>query len=128
MTKARKNKSILVVEDEKFLRDLYKQIIEEEGYDVETASEGEAALFMIKNNTYDLILLDIILPKIDGISILENISKTEKRKFDNVVLLTNLGQNQVIAKALNFGVRGYMIKSDYTPERLLKEIENYMND
>jgi len=128
MSNEKKNKSILIVEDEQYLRDLYKQILEEEGYMVETANEGETALELIKKNTYDLKLLDIILPKMDGISILENIAKTENKKFTNVVLLTNLGQDPIIAKALNLGVRGYMIKSDYTPEELLKEVENYIKN
>jgi len=121
-------KKILVVEDEEYLRDLYVQILKEEGYIVESASNGEEALDMCMKNVYDLILLDVILPKMDGLQVLDTLAKSGKKSFHNIVLLTNLGQDLVVAKALDYGVSGYMIKSDYTPEEILKEIKGYLEN
>ncbi len=119
-------KKVLLVEDEKELLDLYVSLLQQDGYDVESASDGELALKKITNNTYDLILLDIILPKMDGLQVLENLKKTDKLPKGKVVLLTNLGQDLVVAKALEYNVRGYIVKSDYTPEQLLKEVKGYL--
>lgn len=122
------SKHILVVEDEQYLRDLYVQILKKEGYDVESAVNGEDAYHFMKDNDYDLIILDVILPQMDGLQILDKLEKDGKKNRDNVVLLSNLGQDLVVAKALAYGVRGYMVKSDYTPEELVNEIQGYLSD
>jgi len=121
-------KKIIVVEDEQYLRDLYIQILQQEGYRVDSAEDGDIAFEKLSKNQYDLVLLDVILPKMDGLQILEKLSKMGGRKFDNTVLLTNLGQDLVVAKALDYGVRGYMIKSDYTPEEMINEVKGYLKN
>ena len=121
-------KKIMVVEDEQYLRELYVQILQQEGYVVDIAEDGEQALAKLTQNEYDLILLDVILPKMDGLQILEKLSKMGKKNFNNTVLLTNLGQDLVVAKALDYGVRGYMVKSDFTPEELIKEVKGYLEN
>ena len=118
----------MVVEDEQYLRELYVQILQQEGYVVDIAEDGEQALAKLTQNEYDLILLDVILPKMDGLQILEKLSKMGKKNFNNTVLLTNLGQDLVVAKALDYGVRGYMVKSDFTPEELIKEVKGYLEN
>ncbi len=122
------SKKVLLVEDEKELLDLYVSLLQQEGYDVDNASDGELALKKISDNAYDLILLDIILPKMDGLQVLENLKKIGKLPTGKVVLLTNLGQDLVVAKALEFNVRGYIVKSDYTPEQLLNEVKGYLSN
>lgn len=122
------SKKVLLVEDEKELLDLYVSLLQQEGYDVDNASDGESALKKITDNTYDLILLDIILPKMDGLQVLDNLKKSGKLPKGKVVLLTNLGQDLVVAKALEFNVRGYIVKSDYTPEQLLNEVRGYLSN
>lgn len=121
---------VLVVEDEEYLRDLYAQILSEKNIDVETAKDGLEALELIKHSSFHLILLDIILPNLDGLQMLERL-KSEKN-FEQitkkVVLLTNLGQDLVISKALEYKVRGFMVKSDYTPESIQKEVLDYLED
>lgn len=120
-------KKILIVEDENFLRDLYVQILKDEGYEVDQARDGEEAFQMLSDNKYDLTLLDVIIPKMDGLQVLEALRKANPETNNEVVLLTNLGQDLVIAKALEFGVRGYIIKSDFTPDELIKEIRGYLD-
>ncbi len=121
-------KKIIIVEDEQYLRELYIQILKQEGYDVDSAEDGEQGFEKLSKNQYDLVLLDVILPKMDGLQILEKLSKISERKFANTVLLTNLGQDLVVAKALDYGVRGYMIKSDYTPEEMINEVKGYLDN
>lgn len=121
-------KKIIVVEDEQYLRELYVQILQEEGFSVDSAEDGEIGFDKLSQNKYDLILLDIILPKMDGLQILEKLSKTNGMTFESTVLLTNLGQDLVVAKALDFGVRGFMIKSDYTPEEIINEVKGYLEN
>lgn len=119
-------KKILIVEDEDYLRELYVQILGDEGYLVEAASDGEVAYEKLSTTTYDLVLLDIILPKMDGIQLLEKLKK-ESKEAGPIVLLTNLGQDLIIAKAMDYEVRGYMVKSDYTPEEIVKEVKGYLD-
>ncbi|MCA9371810.1 response regulator [Candidatus Woesebacteria bacterium] len=125
-----KKYKLLVVEDEDALRQLYVDVLQEAGYEVVQAKDGEVALKLIKENQYDLILLDIILPHLDGLQLLEKLQKDHGIKDigRSVVLLTNLGQELVVAKALEYNVRGYMVKSDYTPDELIKEIHGYLSN
>lgn len=122
------SKHILIVEDEEYLRDLYLQVLQSEGYEVEIAANGEEAYEKMSQKQYDLVILDVILPKMDGLQVLDKLNNEGKQKNDNIVLLTNLGQDLVVAKALDFGVRGYMVKSDYTPEELVAEVRGYLGD
>jgi DNA-binding response OmpR family regulator len=126
MTQNLIKKTILVVEDEEYLRDLYIQLLQEEGHDVDSAADGEDAYSKMSQKIYDLVVLDIILPKMDGLQILDKLTKEGKHVNKNIVLLTNLGHDVVVARALEFGVRGYMVKSDYTPDELLVEIREYI--
>ena len=125
--KTQSTKKILVVEDEEYIRDLYVQILQKEGYLVDAATDGEEAYMKISKKEYDLILLDIILPKIDGLQVLEKLRKEAKKISAPVVLLTNLSQEGVVAKAMDYGVRGYMVKSDLTPSDILTEVRGYLN-
>lgn len=123
-----KQKKLLVVEDEQYLRDLYVQILKQAGFEVEFASNGEEGYEKMLAHEYDLVVLDIILPSMDGLQVLDKLEKQGKKDHSNVILLTNLGQDLVVAKALAYGVRGYMVKSDYTPEELVTEIKNYLSE
>lgn len=118
---------ILVVEDEEYLRDLYHQVLSEAGYEVDVAKNGEEALEKM-TGTYDLVLLDVILPKMDGLQVLDTLAKRGVKSTNRIVLLSNLGQDLIIAKATEYGVRGYMVKSNYTPDQLVREVGGYVRD
>jgi DNA-binding response OmpR family regulator len=125
-----KDKKILLVEDETDLRELYKMLLEDEGYRVDVAVDGREGNELVDKGGYDLVLLDIMLPFIDGLEILDRLNKSQsptKQSPKTIVLLTNLAQDQTVAKALEFGVRGYMIKSDYNPEQLLEAVSDFLN-
>jgi DNA-binding response OmpR family regulator len=122
-------KRILVVEDDQFLRELYVDILSSAGYQVEQAPDGEIGYAMIQKDGYDLILLDIMLPKLDGISILQKLSQEPSPPANrSIIVLSNLGQESVIAEAVSLGAKGYMIKSDLTPEQALNEVKRYLSE
>ncbi len=120
--------TILVVEDEQYLRDLYVQILQKEGYIVDSAADGEEAYMKLIKKNYSLILLDIILPKMDGLQVLDKCKAESKEILSPIVLLTNLSQDLVISKAIGYGVRGYIVKSDVTPQEIVAEVKEYLEN
>jgi CheY-like chemotaxis protein len=118
---------ILVVEDDLFLRELYIDILSAEGYKVESAQDGEEALQKLKIGGYDLVLLDIIMPKMDGLSVMKQIQNTPPQNPNKcVVFLTNLDKDEEIKTAMQLG-NGYLIKSQITPGSLVEEVKNYIS-
>ncbi len=117
---------ILLVEDEQYLRELYQEILIEQGYSVDTAADGEEGYNKVKHGGYDLIILDIILPKMNGLEIMRKI-KTENSLKPNkkIVFLTNLDKDEEIKEALQLG-DGYFIKSQITPGSLVNELKTYL--
>jgi DNA-binding response OmpR family regulator len=122
-------KKILIIEDEKALSELYAEIFRLEGFDVDTASDGQEGYVAIYNGGYDLVLLDIILPKMDGLSVLEKIVKETPPLKNNgpIVILSNLSQDDTISKALTLGASGFMIKSDMTPDQIVSQVKNFLH-
>lgn len=119
-------KRILVVEDDLFLRELYADVLSAEGYSVETAQDGEEALQKIKVGGYNLILLDIIMPKMDGLEVMRQIQNSPPQTPNKcVVFLTNLDKDEEIRTALKLG-NGYLIKSQITPGVLVEKAKGYL--
>lgn len=120
-------KRILVVEDDLFLRELYADILSGERYEVDAAADGEAALQKMKVGGYDLVLLDIIMPKMDGLSVMRQMQNNPPQSPNRcVVFLTNLDKDEEIKTALQLG-QGYLIKSQITPGSLVEEIKVYLD-
>ncbi len=120
-------KKILIVEDELFIRELYVKVLEEDGYEIDQAEDGEIAYQKIHQGGYDLVLLDIMLPKMDGMAILEKLQTEPTINLNKaIVLLTNLDQELTIAKGVSLGIRGYIIKSQSTPKQLKEEVAQYL--
>ncbi len=114
---------ILVVEDDLFIRELYVETLTSEKYEVEYAVDGQDAFKKIKQGGYDLILLDIIMPKMDGLTVMRKIAKDPPQKPNKLVIfLTNLDDSDEIRQALELG-NGYLIKSQLTPADLLNEVK-----
>lgn len=122
-------KKILVVEDDQYIRELYIDILLDEGYDVEHAVDGEEGYQKMHAGGYDLVLLDIMLPKMDGIKILEKLKNETPPVTPNgaIMVLSNLGQETIIANAVSLGARGYLIKSDHTPDQVILKVKEYLN-
>lgn len=117
---------ILVVEDDQFLRELYEDILKSEGYAVETAVDGEEALQKIKIGGYDLVLLDIIMPKMDGLEVARQVKSSPSQNPNKLIIfLTNLDKDEEIKEALRLG-NGYIIKSQITPGSLIEKVKSYL--
>lgn len=122
-----KGKRILIIEDDQFLREFYQELLQTEGYVVDTAEDGEVAVPKIHEGGYSLILLDIMLPKKDGVQVLRETKLNPPRNPNGpIIILTNLGQDSVIKACFEMGATGYMIKSALNPDQVLQEIHNYL--
>jgi|SRR3989338_3150588 len=114
-------KRILIIEDEKPLSHALKLKLGHEGYDVEVAGDGEEGIAMAGATPFDLLLIDIIMPKMDGFAALSALR--EKGNKSAIIVLSNLGQQEDIEKAKQFGVLDYMVKSN-TPISRIVEVVN----
>lgn len=120
-------KKVLIVEDDQFLREFYEELLSTQGFSVDSAADGEIGLNKVTAGGYDLVLLDIMLPKKDGLQILRDLKVApSKQKNGPIVVLTNLGQDAVIKSCFEMGASGYMIKSALDPDQVLTEISNYI--
>lgn len=120
-------KRVLIVEDDQFLREFYQELLESEGMLVDTAPDGETAVVKIREGGYNLVLLDIMLPKKDGLQILKEVQLNPAVKPNGpIVVLTNIGQDAIIKSCFEAGAAGYMIKSALNPDQVLQEIHNYL--
>lgn len=120
-------KRILIVEDDKLLRDLYLELLGDEGFEVDDAADGETGSAKALAGGYDLILLDIMLPKKDGLEILDDLKNNKPQKPNgSIVMLTNLGHDEVIKQGLLSGASGYLIKSALTPDEVLHQVHAFL--
>ncbi len=115
-------KKILIIEDDKFLRELISQKLLKEGYDIVEAVDGEKGIKSIKDEKPDLVLLDLILPGIDGFEVLARTKKDQNTAQVPVIILSNLGQKDDIEKGLKMGAAGYLIKAHFTPAEIIEKI------
>ena len=120
-------KKILIIEDDQFLREFYQELLQSEGFSVDVAADGEVAKNKATQGGYDLILLDIMLPKIDGLQVLRQLKISPPRQANGpIVILTNLGQNAIIEQSFALGASGYLIKSAMNPDQVLQEVKSYL--
>lgn len=123
--KDKKNK-VLLIEDDETLLEMYKMKFQAEGLEVIVSSNGAEAFSVAKIEKPAIILLDIILPGMDGFAILENIKKDSVTKNIPVILLSNLGQDSDIEKGKKLGASDYLVKANFTPTQVLEKIKKYV--
>lgn len=117
------SQKILIIEDDDFIRKLISQKLEREGYLVNSAIEGVSGLKMIENEKPDLVLLDIILPGIDGFEILRKKQSNSEIKDIPVIILSNLGEKKNVDLGLQLGARDYVVKAHHTLDEIIKKIK-----
>ncbi|OGE32115.1 hypothetical protein A2631_03285 [Candidatus Daviesbacteria bacterium RIFCSPHIGHO2_01_FULL_44_29] len=120
-------KKILVVEDEAFIADLYSRQLTLAGFSVKVASDGLTGLKTLEADQYDLLLLDIMLPGLNGLELLKQWRAKSPQSSMPVLLLTNLGQDAVIKEGFELGAQGYLIKASYTPDQVVNEVRNALS-
>lgn len=118
------SKKILLVEDEDFIRDLYVRQLTKEGFQVKSAPDGQTGLNALKAEAFDLLLLDIMLPGMNGLQLLREFKTNNPQSPMITILLTNLGQEAVIKEGFELGAQAYLIKASYTPDQVVTEVKN----
>ncbi|MRS13029.1 MAG: response regulator [Actinobacteria bacterium] len=108
-------KRILVVEDTELLRRMYRDRLSQDGYQVSEAADGLAALSLLRDESFDVILLDLIMPRMGGIQVLEAVRKDPRTQSIPVIVLTNLGEESTIEQAVSLGAVDYLIKNETRP-------------
>ena len=120
-------KKILICEDEKFIAELYEHVLSRAGHQVKIAANGKEGLDILSQEQFDLLLLDVMMPEINGLELLRQWKLKNPTSQMLVLMLTNLGQDAVIKEAFNLGASGYLIKASLTPQQVLTEVNNALN-
>jgi CheY-like chemotaxis protein len=115
-------KKIIIVEDEEILRNLLRRKLIAEGYQVDVAENGEEGLAKIRENKPDLILLDIIMPKMDGFEMLEEMKKDSSISDIAVIVVSNSGQPVEIDRAQSLGARDWLVKTEFDPQEVIDKV------
>lgn len=122
-------RKILIAEDDFFIRDIYSKVFSLSGYEVQVAVDGMDALEKIKAQPYDMVLLDIMMPRMTGIDVLKNVRALQTpTKSVPIFIITNLGQQNVIEEAFKLGMDGYILKSQVSPQQIVDEINNFFTN
>jgi len=119
---------ILIVEDDKFLRELLTRKLDSVGFQISTAIDGHDALKKIKDELPQIILLDLVLPGVDGFEILKQIKEDPKTSKIPVIILSNLGQKEEVEKGIKLGADDYLVKAHFTPDEIIGKIEAVLKD
>ena len=119
-------KKILIVEDDKMISNMYQTKLKQEGYNVLIAEDGAQGLDLAVKERPDLILLDVILPQLDGFTVLQEIRLAPSLKETPVFMLTNLGTTEDKEKAKKLGATDYLIKANLTPSQVSDSIKKYL--
>jgi len=121
-------KKILFVEDESALQKTFNDILKQEGYDVISALDGATGLKAAKAEKPDLILLDLVLPKMHGFEVLQALKEDAVTKDIPIIVLTNLESVGDVEKALELGATTYLVKASYSLEEVVKKIKKALGE
>lgn len=122
------DQTILLVEDDEMLHGMYTQKFTKEGFTIVSAYNGAEGVKMAEEHTPDIILLDIIMPKMDGFAALKKLKKNPVTTDIPVILLTNLGQEEDIRKGKELGALDYFIKANHTPQEVVDKVKNVFSE
>jgi CheY-like chemotaxis protein len=116
-------KRILIIEDEEILMNLLQRKLTQEGYEVSIARDGDEGLKLMKEASPDLILLDILMPRMGGIEVMEAMQKDNGLKNIPVVIISNSGQPVEIDKAQKLGAKDWLIKTEFDPQEVVEKVK-----
>ncbi|OGF87209.1 hypothetical protein A3B19_03160 [Candidatus Giovannonibacteria bacterium RIFCSPLOWO2_01_FULL_46_32] len=117
---------VLIVDDDAFLLDMYAIKFRESGFAVDIAKNGEEALAKSKSANPDVILLDIVMPKMDGFDVLRALKKDNLAPNAVIVILTNLGQKEDVERGLKLGASDYVVKAHFTPSEVVAKVKGLL--
>ena len=119
-------KTILIIEDDKFLRELISRKLSSEGFEIIEAVDGENGLEILKEKKADIILLDLILPGIDGFEVLSRLKDDPLLAEVPVIIFSNLGQREDVERGLKLGAVDYLVKAHFTPNEIVEKIKDVL--
>jgi len=120
-------KKILIVEDDVFIRDIYQVKFSQEGFDVTVAEDGVKAVEILETLVPDIILLDIIMPYMNGMEVLKKIKSNGSLKNIPIIMLTNISEKEKVNEGMEYGVKDYLIKSHFTPSEVVHKVNTLLN-
>lgn len=119
-------KKILIVEDEEILLNVLKDTFEEHDWSVKTAVDGEEAIDILNKDKFDIVLLDLLMPKKDGFEVLEAVKNNPDLKDLPIIVLSNLGVDQDVKKAMELGARDYFIKTQHPMSEIVEKANEFL--
>lgn len=118
---------ILLIEDNPYIKELYTEVLQNAGFEVDNAEDGISGVDKVKKGGYDLVLLDMVMPKAGGLEVIKAVSQNPPSvKNGPIIILTNLTKDAMIQEALSKGASSYIVKSDITPGQLIEKVENFL--
>jgi len=121
-------KRILFIEDESALQKTFGEVLKQEGYEMISALDGEVGLRLAKSQKPDLILLDLVLPKLHGFEVLKELKENQETKEIPVIVLTNLEATEDIERAIELGATAYLVKENYSLEEVAEKIKKALEN
>lgn len=115
---------ILIIDDDPFIMDMYVMKFRNEGYTIEVAKDGKEGLKKIEEFNPDVVLLDIVIPQMDGFSVLKEVKKSNNKV--KIILLTNLGQKGDVERGMQLGAKDYIIKAHFTPSEVVQKVKEIL--
>jgi len=116
---------VLIVDDDPFILDMYVLKFKERGFEVVTATDGKLGLVKINEEKPDVVLLDVVMPTMDGFDVLQELKKQEKTAM-KIIMLTNLGQKEDVERGMSLGADDYVIKAHFTPSEVVNKVMSVM--
>jgi len=119
-------KVLLIIEDDPLIVKIYSTRLKADGYDVYSAENGEDGIVLIREKKPDVIVLDVMMPRVDGFGVLEAIASQEDTKNIPVLVYSNLASEEEIARAKAMGAREFVVKADISPTEMVTKIKGYL--
>ena len=126
ITTTSQNKTVLIIDDDPFILDMYVLKFKQSGFHIEIARDGKEGLQKIKEMKTDVVLLDVVMPILDGFEVLQDLNKKNLLGETRVILLTNLGQKDDVERGLNLGAKDYVIKAHFTPSEVVEKVKSVL--
>lgn len=117
---------VLIVEDDKTIREAYKTVLELEGHTVESCEEGHSAMKAISASQFDVILLDMLMPNMNGMELLRELKPKESIPKTKIIVFSNMSMPETIAEAKELGVTEYLTKARFTPKEVVHAVEGVL--
>ena len=121
-------KKILIIEDEEIMLNLLEKKLKAVGYDITTAKNGQEGLDTLRSQNFDLVLSDIIMPKLGGLEVMEKMSQDPVLKNIPIIVISNSGQPVEIDQAKRFGARDWLVKTEFDPQEVITKVKKLLGE